>query len=225
MTTHRLTYRSLAALALATVVAACNDTLSVGATGDVQVDLQKMSPAASLIGFNQQPDTAAPQRSMQPDTVASLKVTVTAVEFLRADSDTSDTSAAWTRVQLSAPVTVDLMALPSASDSSFLIASGSVAVGTYTRLRMFVSNPTIRFTGSVSFGASGTLQGGVDYAVTIPSAAQTGIKTQASVTVQASSSGATTAQVHLLFDQNSTLGNVAVTGTGTVMLSPVLHSR
>ena len=223
MKTTRWIYPSLGALALVTALTAltaCNSTLGLDVAGDVKLALAKMNNP--IIGFPpSQPDTAVPQRSVQPDTVSSFHVTVTAVQFLRTGSDTSSGSPGWTTMQLNAPVDVDLMALPAQSDSSSIIAAGRLQAGTYAKVRLLITNPRIRFKGTIGFGVGSTLQGGVDYAVTIPSGAQSDLTADATISVAAGSSGT----AHLVFDQNATLGNVMVTGTGTVMLQTVLHGN
>jgi hypothetical protein len=155
--------------------------------------------------------------------VASLEVTVTSIQFLRA-GDEDDEAGGWITLQLSAPVSLNLMALPTEGDSPVVIASGSVEAGTYTQVRLFVTDPSVEFSSDVTIGAAATFQAGVEYAVTIPSAGQTGIKTDASFTVTADESGAT-ADVGLLFDAGTTFANVAATGNGQVILAPVLRSR
>lgn len=228
MSTTRIIPRSLGALAFAAMFAACSDSLSldVGATGEVAVQMQRMSGSSLSSLLFQQQNTETSPRAVSPDTVASLTADITAIQFLRAGSDSSD-NAAWTSLRLDAPVHVDFMALPSEGSSPLVIASGRVAVGSYSMVRLFVSNPHITFKGSISFGTAGTLSGGVEYAVTIPSSAQTGVKTEVSFSVEASASDSTstTADVPLLFDEGSTFANVAVTGTGTVMVAPVFRAR
>lgn len=209
---------ALALAALATAACEHGIGLDTTAVGSVQMSMFRSTDTA-MAG-----DTSSGGTSVQPDTVASLKVTVTAIEFLRAGAaDTSDGSSAWTRVSLAAPVQIDLMALPTDTTSALVIASGSVAAGSYSRVRLFVTNPRITFKGGLQFGVGVALLGGVEYQVTIPSVAQTGIKTTASFTVTATANGGTTEDVNLSFNQASTLANVTVTGTGQVILAPVIH--
>jgi len=213
--------RTGAALVAALLAAACSDTLSLEGTGEVQVLMQRT--AGSPI-FPSAPDSAQAVRSVAPDTVASLTVDVTSIEFLRVGGDSSQPNG-WMSLSFDAPIRIDLMALPTESGSPLVVAEGSLAAGTYGRVRLFVMNPQIQFKGDVGFGGGNTLQGGVNHDVTIPSGDQTGLKTDVSFTVEASGSGGTTADVGLLFDAGTTLGNVTVTGNGRVMLSPVLRAR
>ncbi len=169
------------------------------------------------------PDSATgTSRAVDQDSVQYLKVTVTGIDYLIAGAaDTSDSSASWTRADLAQAFDLDLMSLPADSGAAQLVATTNVAAGAYTAVRLHVTNPRIAFKGSVSFGAAGILQGGTEYQVTIPSAAQAGLKASAGVTVRAN--GTTT--VGLVFASARTLSNITVTGTGGVVLSPVLRAR
>lgn len=195
--------------------------ISMGRTSGSGLFQNSAGPSAAETPTAQ--DSAQGGRAVPPDTVASLKVEVTAIEFHRADA--ADSSDGWMRLDFAAPVQVDLMALPDSGRSPLVIASGKIAAGTYNQVRLFVTNPEIVFKGAIQLGAGPTFQAGVQYSVTIPSVDQTGIKTDASFTVTASTSGGATADVGLLFDAGSSLANVAVTGTGKVMLSPVIRRR
>jgi hypothetical protein len=213
-------------LALAAVlVAACGDGLGVRATGDVAVSFQRqgvssptiIGPSVDLLAEGEAGTLAV----LSPDTVASLTVTVTGIQFLPQGDD--EEGAQWVSLALETPVELDLMALPTEDESPLVIAAGELAVGTYAMVRFFVTNPTIVLKGSVSIGAAVTIEGGVPYAVTIPSAAQTGIKTDLSFTV--SETDGVVADVGVLFDATTSLGNVILTGNGQVMMSPVLKPR
>lgn len=205
-----------AAAALAT--AACTESLNLEAMGEARILMQRESGPVLL----ESPSWADEQTTtaIAPDTVASLLVTVTSVQFLRLGAaDTSDTSPAWSTVDLSAPVTLDLMAL--ANDSSLVIAQGSVAAGAYGRVRLFVTNPRIVFKGDISIGAGQLFAAGVEYQVTIPSGNQSGIKTDISFAVAANA----TSDARLVFDEGATFLNVAAAGNGRVMLAPVIRAR
>ncbi len=220
MQTFRKLRTGVAAVA-AVLAAGCSDTLSLEGTGEVQVLMQR---AAGAPIFPAAPDSAQSLRSVAPDTVASLTVDVTSIEFLRVGGDSGQPNG-WMSLSFGTSIRLDLMALPSEGASPLVVAEGRLAAGTYGQVRLFVRNPRIQFRGDVGFGAGNTLQGGVEYDVTIPSGDQTGLKTDVSFTVEASSSGGTAADVGLLFDAGTTLGNVTLTGDGRVMLSPVLRAR
>lgn len=207
--------RGIAALGLALTIGACADSLGLNAAGNLAMTLQRMD----------EPLTPAPQgspsqgRSVEPDSVESFKITVTSVMMLHAASDSN--AGTWSTVQLDAPVTIDLAALPTESQAAFTFASGQVEAGTYSRVRLVVANPEIRFKGDVSFGLGGTLQGGVDYDVQLVGASS-GLEAAASVEVQSSGSSST---VHLVFNQSSSLGSVSIGGTGMVLLTAVIEER
>jgi hypothetical protein len=162
---------------------------------------------------------------VDPSVVASLTVRVTDIEFLPAEQEGNDANAgAWMSLQLSSPVTLDLMALPTEDESPLVIASGALAVGDYVNVRLFVDEATIRFSEAVSLGVSLTLEADVDYTVTIPSGDETGIKTDASFSVVADAEGNVN-DVGLLFSPVATFLNVTGTATGEVMLAPVIRGR
>jgi hypothetical protein len=218
--------RLAVATAVGAALAACTEGLGTG-TGEVRVTLAEAagSGAAAAFGGSVVFDGAAALLGSIPrDTVASLTVTVTSIQFLREGADSADDSPGWISLDLGAPVTLDLVALPSEGVSPLVIAAGSVEAGTYTMVRLFVSSASIRLKGDVTIGQAIALQGGVDYPVTIPSGAQTGIKTDVSFTVEAGSDGTAT-DVGLLFDASTTFANVTATGAGSVILAPVLRAR
>jgi hypothetical protein len=157
--------------------------------------------------------TAAP---IDPEVVSSLTVRVTGIAFLPADADEND-EGGWVSLALDTPVELDLMALPTEGESPIVVASGAIAVGDYRNVRLMVDQAVIRFSAAVSLGAAFTLDADVDYEVTVPSADQTGIKTDAEFSV------ATDTQVDLLFSTGSTFQNVTATGNGQVILAPVIR--
>jgi len=219
MRTMRL-WKAAIAFSMTAALAACDNTLSLSGTGEAAVTMARSSDGP--ITLSSQDGSAS--RSVDSDTVESFMVTVTSVQFLRADASESDASG-WTSVDIEEGTRIDLMALPEEGVAVQLIAEGRVAAGSYRMVRLFVSNPTITFKGDISFGVGNTLQGGVEYDVTIPSALQTGIKTEASFEVEASEDGGTKTNVDLLFDAGSTFSAVTVTGTGTVVVGPVIRSN
>jgi uncharacterized protein DUF4382 len=218
MTTSLRTPAALGALALAAALSAgCTDSVNLEAMGTAEVTFQRTGQSVTSL---QSSGTGSGMVFTIPgDTVASLNVTVTAIQFLRAGADSN----AWVSLDLSSPVTIDLMALPTSGSSPLVVASGSVQAGAYGSVRLFVTNPQVTFKGDVTLGTS-LFQAGVAYDVTLPSGAQTGLKTDVSFTVEASANGGATADVPLLFDEGATLTNVAVTGTSTIMLAPVIRA-
>jgi hypothetical protein len=158
--------------------------------------------------------------AIRKDTVSALVVRITRIEFLPKKDEARETDpGAWISLQLSQPVTIDLMALPTEGSSPLVIASGTVPVGNYGDVRFFTDSAAIRFKGPIELGVAYRYEGNTTYQVTIPSVAQTGIKTDAEFTVEGE------ADVNLLFSPTATFLNVTATGTGSVILAPVIRSR
>lgn len=199
------------------LVAACGDTTGFDEPVDIDFRMQRiddgmMMQVTSGLAFQ----LAGAAAAISPDTVASLTVTVDSIQALPSGGDDDD-DGAWVTVLLAAPVTLDLKALPTSGASPIVIASGTVDAGTYANVRLFISDAVIVFTGPLSLGVAITLDGGTEYPVTVPSGAQTGLKTDAGFEATAG------ADVDLLFDESATFGNVTATGTGTIVLAPVIR--
>lgn len=164
---------------------------------------------------------AGPAVAISPDTVASLVIRVTDIEVLPVGGDEDD-DGAWISLTLPDTVDLDLMALPTTAGSPLVVASGALPVGDYQNVRLFVASATIEFTGPLSLGGAVTFDANVMYDVTIPSGAQTGLKTDAAFSVTADGQGNVN-DVDLLFSTGSTFQNVTGTGTGEVILAPVIR--
>jgi hypothetical protein len=161
--------------------------------------------------------------AISPDTVESLEITFIDVAFLAAGDD-EDAEASWRTLTLGDSVSLDLMALPTESTGSVEIAAASVPVGSYRKVRLMVGEGTIVFKGALSVGGGAPFEGGEPYAVTIPSGGQTGLKTDVSFDVSAGDEGAANA-AYIVFEPGTTFQNVTVTGSGGVMLTPVLRAK
>ena len=205
----------LAALALAISLTACDEatgpdggSLSVRMSRDDAATAAAAMVAADLV-----------QATMGPvalDAVASIDVTITAVQVQREGED--EESGPWVTLDLVAPATVNLLALPTEGGEGLLVATGDLEAGTYAHLRLLFSEATITLSQDVTLGAI-TFTAGTEYELTIPSGAQTGIKVQLGG-VEVPEGGA--AEVELLFDAATSIGNVLVTGNG-LQMTPVLH--
>ena len=226
MTQFRSDVARLSVLALTAVVAAGCDTVGPDGTGNVQVTMQKIASAtatqALANGF-----ASAADGSYAPidlDNVESFTVQITSIEFLPVTADEND--AAWIRlpldpaVALDPAVTLDLLTLPTSGDSPIVIAAGPVDEGAYRMVRLLVSGGTIVFDADISVGQFTFAAGNPGYGVTIPSGAQIGLKTDLAFTV---GEGGST-EVSLLFDESATFQNATATGSGTVILTPVLRN-
>lgn len=136
-----------------------------------------------------------------PDpTISSLNITIDRVEahVVNAD-DLNDNDANHWRVITTAPQTFDLLDLVK---NETILGSGSIPAGHYTQVRLFPSNATVT-------DATGT------HPVTIPSAANTGIKVNVDYTIGANQVTA------ILLDFNVSKSLIK-TGAGTYKLQPVI---
>lgn len=201
-------------------LAACGSTLGIDATGNLAMTLQRADSNSSSL-FPAAPDTSAQTRSVSPDTVSSFRLTITSVAMLHSAFDSSH-AGQWTTVQLRSPVTVDLMGLP--SDSGRIFARGTIEAGNYVRVRLIVAQPEIRFKGSVGFGVGSLLQGNTDYAVSLQGQSS-GIESSANVQVSGSASAGSQGELHLVFDQNASLGSVSIGSDGSVTLTAAIGAQ
>ena len=161
--------------------------------------------------------------AVSPDTVESLEIEFTEIAYLPIGSD-EEAEGEWQTLVLDEPVTLDLMALPTEAEGSIVIGSGTVAVGSYRKVRLMVGEGEIVFKGPLAIGNAQTFDGGTPYPVTIPSGEQSGLKTDVSFEVTAGEDGTANA-AQIVFEPGTTFQNVTVTGNGQVILSPVLRSR
>jgi hypothetical protein len=155
------------------------------------------------------------------DNVLSLTVVVTAIEFLPVfEGDSTEDGGGWISLELSEPVELDLLALPTEGESPLVIAAGNVEPGDYRNVRLLIGDATIVFDQPFSIGLA-EFDG--EHPVTVPSGAQTGLKTDIAFTVEADGDG-NPQDLNLLFDPGITFLNAIATGNGTVILTPVLRN-
>ncbi|HEX9729074.1 MAG TPA: DUF4382 domain-containing protein [Gemmatimonadales bacterium] len=208
---------------------ACGDTTGPGTPSPTQLRMATFDGAAQQAAAQWFAGALAPAASIDPDTIDTFAITVTRIDYLPAGEDDTDAveetdaPGGWETLTLDAGATIDLMALPAEGASPIVIASGTIAAGEYRKVRLFISDATISFKGPLTVGQA-TFDAATDYPVTIPSGAQTGIKTDVGFTVTAGEDAATNA-VDVLFDPSATFGNVTATGSGTITMSPVLRAR
>jgi len=214
--------RSVAIVGLLAGAMACSDSEPVLAPSEARIsiadDISSSAMAPTLYASVNGVLVAIPA-----DTVASLEVTISDVSYL-AEGDDEDTESAWQTLALPAAVTLDLMALPSEQAGSIEIASGSVPVGSYRKVRLIAGEGEIVFRGPLSLGGGADFDGATVYTVTIPSGLQTGIKTDVSFEVT-ENEDATVNAAYLVFDPDATFLNITATGTGGVILNPVLRAK
>jgi len=220
MTRFRSGVARLSVLALTATVAAGCDTVGPGGTGNVRVTMQKIASAtatqALVDGFASAADGSYPP--IDVGNVESFTVQITSIEFLSAVEGASED---W--ISLPFPgVDLDLMALPHTFSAPLVIAAGDVDAGPYKSVRLRVGVATIEFKMPVSVGAF-TFEAGGSITVTIPSGEQTGLKTDMAFTVLANADG-NPLELTLLFDPDATFQNATATGSGKVILTPVLRN-
>ncbi len=214
MTQFRSGVARLSVLALTAAVAAGCDTVGPDGTGNVQVTMQKIASAtatqALADGFASAADGSYASIDADND-VKSLVVTVTEIQFLPAIDD-----AAWKSMPLNPAVPLDLMALPESDTSPLVIAAGPLDDGDYRMVRLLVSGGKIVFKNEISLGQAFTFTADEpEYDVIIPSGV---IKTDTEFAVD----GPT--DVNLFFDPDATFQNATATGSGKVILTPVLRN-
>jgi hypothetical protein len=225
----------VAAITAMAVAAACSDGAGVDSTsGSVEVTMQQVAfspaPTAELAVFL---SANGSQGKVDPSTVEALSVIVTRIGFLPVetmdgdpmdgDPDEDPEDAMWIWLELPEPVTLDLLDLPFEGDSPIVIAAGDVEAGDYRKVRLIVAGGLVTFNDVISVGQQ-MYAAGEPYAVTVPSGAQSGLKTDAMFSVVADDVGAVT-DVNLLFDPDATFKNVVATGSGKINLTPVIKTH
>jgi hypothetical protein len=199
---------------------ACGDGTGANGRADVRVVLSQSvaSPSMNVLAGSGAADQLAVHE------LDSLNLTITAVEALPPVS--SDTVAAdsagegrggWVTLGLPAPVTVDLLHLPSSQSEGFQLARGSLPAGTYTRVRLLVSGGSVVFKRPVTVGQA-AFAAGQRVPLEVPSGK---IKTPISFTVGADSASA----LGLVFYPSLSVRNVTVTGSGRIKINPVMGRR
>lgn len=205
---------------LALVAAGCGDGLAPGEMADVTVTMQQAGDGTVQADAGWSASVAyGGAMVIDRQDVASLIVTVTDVQVLpAAQQDNAGDDGAWVSLDIS-DVAVDLAQLPTEGLSPMVVASGSLAAGTYRDVRLFLASEAfITFDAAVDLGMGPKLKSGTEYDVTIPSGNTTGIKTGVAFTLENPEDA-----VNLVFDPDATYLNVTSTGAGGVVLSPVIR--
>ncbi len=153
------------------------------------------------------------------DDVANIDVTITAVDVLPASGEP------WLSLDLAVAggVTVDLMAL---SAADVVIATATLPADDYVDARLFVENGTLVLSREVCLGQAAPagpdrcLAQDVNHSLFIPSADQTGIKTDAHFTIDEGGAD----EVTLVFEPEATVRNIAwAPGLGEIIVEPVIR--
>ncbi len=216
----RLTLKLASALALTGLsVLGCTDSTGLGKPAPISVTLQQASSAAAAPSF-QIMSPQGPAGVISLADVDSLNVRVTGVEALPVvNEEDSANDGAWQSVDVVGNGLLNLVKLPTETQGAFVVASDSVPSGDYGHVRFFMQDMTIWLNKQIQVGQI-IFQANTPYTVTLPSGAQTGLKTKAQFTIPEGGG-----QVAIVFDGTATLANLSVTGTGAVVLAPVLQQR
>jgi len=199
-------YAALAAL-LAVGVAGCDSDGITIEDQNFQVRLAAESGAAAISG--------AIPAVVEPDVIASILISIDAVEVLPAEGDEED-DAAWIRLDVAGEeaMEIDFSDLP--SQGGITLVDSEATPGEFQALRLRIAGTSlITFTQDVMVGQS-LYEGGVEQELTIPSGPQTGIKLEADFTIGED-------DVLIVFDESTSAGNIIATGANRVMMTPVLR--
>ena len=232
MGSHR--FSKLAAFAAATVLlaGACTESTAIDdGLGEVQVTLGQTSAAllAQVVGG---PDALAPEAAdgrVARENIDSLSISVTGIHLLPYCEEAGEQNGdgqcedLWVPLDLDEPVALDLLALPSEGDSPIVIAAGSVPIGEYHQVRLFIDNAVVYFFETFKVGQS-EFVGGEEYPLEIPSAQNSGVKVAINLVVEDDGEGSGQ-EVGLLFDSEATFKHIVGTGNGRVLMPPVLKAR
>ncbi len=160
----------------------------------------------------------AAQGKISIDQVDSLFITITEISFLPVLAEDDPTEASWERFDLPEPLTIDLLALPPDDEPALVIADGTLPEGDYERIRFLVGSSTIFLNTLVGVG-NASFDPDTEYPVKVPSGASSGLKTDLGFSVVDDS------EVNVLFSSTATFDDVTATGSGNVILSPVLKAK
>jgi hypothetical protein len=212
MTTQSLGLILLAALAMA----ACTDGTGLGDPAPISATLQLSGSASGGPGL-QVVGTRSPGAVVTLADVDSINARVIGVEALPlAYQPDSMDGGAWQSIEVSGNGLINLVKLPTQGQGALVVAADSIPSGEYVNLRFFMEDLTIWFNKSIQVRQI-IFQPNSPYTVTLPLGAQSGLKTKAQFTLP---EGGT--QVNIVFDGGATLANLSITGTGAVVLAPVL---
>lgn len=149
--------------------------------------------------------------------VSAIEVAITGVRALPASADSMQ-DAQWVSLNLTAPASVNLVALPTTAEGGLPVARGTLPAGTYRNLRFNYSSATITFKEPVTVGRE-SFPANTRIPLEIPSGAQNGIRVPSASFTVSQDAGA---EVRVIFDAAASVKNIVATGSGRVMMSPVL---
>ena len=205
-------------LAGALLVSGCESATGADAGDETRVVLARSGSGSGSLAASMYAAVAAEMPPVALSNVASIDVVITGVQALPVVADTAS-EAQWVTLDLSAPTSVNLLALPTdAATGGVEIARGDLPAGSYGNLRLLFSGATITFkepvkVGQVTYPANEKIQ------LTIPSG-KVRIPT-ASFAVTAES-GPT---IKLVFDASASVNKIVATGADKIIMPPVLTAR
>ena len=214
-----MSIRAFGVMCCAIVVTACTDGTGLGDPAPLSVNLQLSGSPGGGPGL-QVVDARTAGAVVTLADVDSLNARVTRVEALpRGSQPDSAADGAWQGVDVSGNGLINLVKLPTLTQGAFVVAEDSIPASDYVNLRFFMEGLTIWFNKQIVVGQI-TFEPNTPYTVTLPSVMQSGLKTGAQFTLPDGG-----AQVNVVFDGGATLANLSITGTGAVVLAPVLTQR
>lgn len=220
---------TLLVLALAAGLAACgDDPTGLEGSGTATVQLASLgsssqSMAASVVEADPRLGAVA------LEDVESITVTIERVEAHRAGTkedsadggengeNGEDESGGWVGIDVETQ-TLDLIQDLS-DDQTVTVAEGELPAGDYDQVRFFLSEAEITFATEMAVSGPGEdIPAGEPASLRIPSSEQSGLKVpDAGFTV-----GEAATEVTITFDEGTSIQNITITGTGQVIMAPVL---
>lgn len=199
-------YAALGAL-LAVGVAGCD---SDGVTIEDQRFQVRLAAEAAASGISD-----GPLAVVEPDLIASILISIDAVEVLPAEANEED-DAAWIRLEVAGEEAMELDFSDLPSQDGIVLVDTETTPGDYQALRLRIAGTSvITFTEEVMVGQT-LYEGGVEHELTVPSGPQTGIKLNAAFTIGED-------DVTIFFDESTSAGNIVATGANSVMMTPVMR--
>jgi hypothetical protein len=200
------------------VAAACDDSTGGDDTGQLRVFMTADASSAATVS-----DAVAASSfgQLSTDQIDSMYIRITGISALRSTADTADSSGGWVTVELadSGGRRINLLNLPVAGQDSISLARGELEAGTYKNIRMTFDEASafVVLNENVTVGNT-TFTAGTRYTLRIPSNV---IKTSASFTIAEDSLSA----VNLVFSTDASVANITSTGSGQMIMNPVIHKR
>lgn len=212
-------------------VAACDDATGPEGSGAFELRLAAMQGGASSAVLTDLAAVDARLASVDLEDVETIEVDVDRIEVHRRGDDDGEDEAGegengeddgepggWISLDTELG-TLELLGLP-VGDGLTVATSEGLPAGDYDGVRFFFTDARITFANPIEVpGPGDDIPAGEAVSLRIPSGEQTGVKVPgASFTV--SDGGGT--EVTILFDTGTSVRNVTVTGTGEVIMAPVL---